>query len=93
MSVNYMMYRAWYVVIMKSQFTVNVKNQIKKRVHWIDINRKIFCYRLICLDHLVEKEIVCKVNIRVQFIIMIADVQKNEKLTASNTELTTYIEV
>ncbi len=30
MSVNYMMHRARYVVIMKSQFTMNVKNQIKK---------------------------------------------------------------
>ncbi len=33
MSVSYTMHRAQYVVIMKSQFTVNVKNQIKKRVH------------------------------------------------------------
>lgn len=93
MSVNYMMHRARYVVIMKSQFTMNVKNQIKKWVHWIDINQKIFCYQLICLDHSVEKKIVCKANIRAQFIIMIADVRKNERLTASNTELTTYLEV
>jgi len=91
MNVNYMMHHVRYVVIMKSQFTVNMKNQIKKWVHWININWKIFCYWLICLNHSVEKEIVCKANIKAQFIIIIIDVQKNEKLTVSNTKLTTYL--
>ncbi len=93
MNVSYMMHHARYIVIMKSQFTMNVKNQIRKWVHQIDINRKIFCYRLIYLNHSIKKEIVYKANIRVQFIIMIANVQKNERLTASNTELTTYLKV
>ncbi len=44
MKVNYIMHRARYVMIMKSQFTVNVKNQTKKRAHRININREIFYY-------------------------------------------------
>lgn len=33
MKENYTLHRAGYVIIMKSQFSVTVKNQVKKRAH------------------------------------------------------------
>ncbi len=93
MGVRYTMHRARYIIIMEPQFTMNVKNQAKKRAHRIGIKKETFCYRLICLNHSVEKGVVRKADIRAQFIVMAADVRKDEGLVASNTDMTPYLKV